>query len=176
LRVAAAALIGAAVAFGVVELADRGWSLRSPKPERHALAKEGFRLTYPANWSPATPPAAPAPAGRAVAALRQDGGKGLIIIRREKAAQGVDAKFVKDLDRRLRRQIPDYRPLGAQILHLEGGQALFYSYLRRKAGLLATITVIPAGDHSFAIDTVSPASDQHVAAEIGRIIRSFTTT
>jgi hypothetical protein len=42
--------------------------------------------------------------------------------------------------------------------------------------LLATITVIPAGDHSFAIDSVSPASDKRLAADIGRIIRSFTAT
>jgi hypothetical protein len=172
-----AALAGAAIALGVVQLATSGWNLHRPhKAKSLSLTALGFRLTYPPTWTTVTPPPAAAAAGPAVAALRQKNGTGLIIIRREKAAQALDAKFVKDLDRRLRRQIPDYRPIRAQILHLENGQALFYSYIRQKAGLLATITVIPAGDHSFAIDTVSPASNKEVAAEIGTIIRSFATT
>jgi hypothetical protein len=176
LRVSLAALAGAAIALGVVQLAHNGWNLHRPHKATHTLSALGFRLIYPQAWEPTNPPKSVASAGPAVAALRQKHGTGLIIIRREKAAQGLDAKFVKDLDTRLRRQIPDYRPIRAQILHLKNGQALFYSYIRQQAGLLATITVIPAGDHSFALDTVSPASNKQVAAEIGQIIRSFVAT
>ncbi len=156
-RALLAALAGAAIAVGVLEA-------RAPRlePARGQAGGHGdaraSRLPpdVSGELDPATAPSAPAPAGRSVAALREAGGKGLIIIRREKASQGIDAAFVKDLDRRLRRQIADYRPVRAQILHLKSGEALFFSYIRRTKGLLATITVIPAGDHSFAIDTVSP--------------------
>lgn len=169
------ALAGAAVAAAVVlgVLALVGGS------SKETLAKGseagGFRIEFPDGWK-SVPPQSVSRNPAVVGALRTKSGRGLILIRREGPALELGQQFVRDIDRELRKQLPDYRAIGVKAIQVRAGKALHYSYARTKAGEIHTITVVPAGDHSFVIDTVSPLGDVALAEEIGAILRTFSLT
>lgn len=179
-KVVFVAALGAAIALAVVWSTTRshggGRTLTGPATSTSRGGAGGFHVTYPKNWKQVKSPPSPASAGPVVGALRRQGGKGLVIFHRAGRAGKFDQKFVQGVNDRLRRTIPDYRLGRSQILHLHDTDALYFAYYRVKKGTLTTITVVPAGDHAWVIDTVSPASSTRIAQEIGEIIRSLRLT
>lgn len=144
---------------------------------KETLAKRsetgGFRIEFPDGWK-SVPPQSVSRNPAVVGALRRKSGKGLILIRREGPALELGQQFVRDIDGQLRKQLPDYRAIGVKAIQVRAGKALHYSYARTEAGEIHTITVVPAGDHSFVIDTVSPLGDVALAEEVGAILHSFS--
>jgi hypothetical protein len=54
-----------------------------------------------------------------------------------------------------------------------GGNAFFYSYIRKKKGTVHTVVVVPDGDRSYALNTVSKGGQEKTAREIANMILSF---
>ena len=50
------------------------------------------------------------------------------------------------------------------------------SYIRKKKGTVQSVVVIPAGNRTYTLNTVSRGGANDVAREIGRMIVSFDVT
>jgi hypothetical protein len=137
-------------------------------------AGNAFALTYPSSWQPLTSVALAKYPAQTLAGLVRKDGKGVVTIRRDRSADGVDGKrLAQQLNAGLKRRLHDYKLVAAQIMQTQAGRVLFYTYLRTKKGTLNTIAIIPAGDHSYVMDTVSNPGAADVAVEIVAMIRSF---
>jgi hypothetical protein len=82
-------------------------------------------------------------------------------------------KFSADLTRELDRRLPDFQRRSSRVVRVRSGSAFFYSYVRRRKGTVHTVTVVPAGNRSFAVDTVTPGGDEQAAREAAQMILSF---
>jgi cobalamin biosynthesis protein CbiG len=58
-------------------------------------------------------------------------------------------------------------------VQLEAGRAFSYTYARTRTGTANSAVLVPAGDRSYAIDTVVAAGANDAARELGAIVRSF---
>ncbi len=90
------------------------------------------------------------------------------------AAPKFDSAFADRTNAQLSKKYPDYRFVSAKIVSLRPGKAFILSYVRDKQHVLHTLTIIPAKDKSFVIETASPPSSKVIGAEIGRILHSAT--
>jgi hypothetical protein len=166
---ALAALIAIAVGLAAVLTGGNGSARVLRGPDGNL-----FALTYPNSWQPLTKVALAKYPAHTLAGLVRKDGKGVITIRRDKPAGGVNGKrLAQQLNASLRKRLHDYKLVAAQILQTQAGRVLFYTYLRTKKGTLNTIAIIPAGDHSYVMDTVSNPNAADVATQIVAMIRSF---
>jgi hypothetical protein len=169
-------LIGAVVvallaaAFGVQALTgDEG-----KKGElKGSAGNETFKLSYPEGWGPVARDKLSSLPGKPLAVVRRGDGKGYVVLRREGRAPTNFNAFSADLNRELKKRVPDYQRQSSRIVQLRAGKAFFFSYIRKRAGTVHTVVVVPAGDRSYALNTVSQGGSEKVARETARIILSF---
>jgi hypothetical protein len=95
------------------------------------------------------------------------------VLRREGRAPKSFNAFSTDLSRALGKRIPDFQILSSRIVTLPAGKAFFYSFIRQRKGTVHTVVLVPAGNHSYALDTVSRGGSEDVAREVARIMLSF---
>jgi hypothetical protein len=136
-------------------------------------ARDAFTLTYPDGWRPLSKDRLAALPGRPLAVLRRGDGKGYVVLRREQRAPAGFAQFSTDLTRELRKRVPDFQKQSSRIVRISAGSAFFYSYIRRQRGTVHSVLVVPAGDRSYALNTVSQGGAESVARQTARIILSF---
>lgn len=145
-------------------------------PEKTLVGPRGdaIGVRYPDEWRSLTREQLDALPTAALAVLVRKDGKGVVSIRRDKAAPRISATFVRDLERELKGRVPDYRGISAKILTIPAGEVFFFSYVRKRKGTLHTVVIVPSGDHSYVVDTVSDPGSKAASEEIGDMIRSFT--
>jgi hypothetical protein len=136
-------------------------------------SNDPFTLSYPQSWRPLSQDELDALPGRPLAVVRRKDGKALAVLRREGRAPKSFSAFSTPLSRALEKRIPDFQRLSSRIVTLRAGKAFFYSYLRKRQGTVHTVVLIPAGNRSYALNTVSRGSSEEVAREVARIILSF---
>jgi hypothetical protein len=175
LRIAVIALAGvAAVAALAVVVVDRGHDAAPGSRPVSARSPSGtFTFTLPAHWRALAPAQLRKLSRPAVAAYVRDDGAALVAIRRAAAAPVISTEFVRSLDRRFRARLTDYTPVSARVITTSAGGAFFFSYVRRKAGTLDTIVLVPAGARSYVLDSVSNPDSPAATHDVGRIINSF---
>jgi len=86
--------------------------------------------------------------------------------------QDLDA-IAAQLDRRLRKEIDDFRKVGARVVDVEAGPALLYSYARTDAGTAHTLLVVPTAARTYTVNAAVPAGAEDAAKEVGKILLSF---
>jgi hypothetical protein len=128
----------------------------------------GFTMSYPDGWHQVDR----VPAGMQ-AVLRREDGKAFLVVREEGPLEGDLAQLTRGLDRELERRFEDYTKTQAQVVQLEAGRAFSYTYARTRAGTANGVVLVPAGDRSYAIDTVVLGGANDAARELGAIVRSF---
>ena len=105
--------------------------------------------------------------------MRSGDGSGFVFVRREgkvpKNFKAFSTQFTRELDARL----PDFQKRSARIVKTAGGNAFFYSYIRKKKGTVHTVVVVPDGKRSYALNTVSKGGEEKTAREIANMILSF---
>jgi hypothetical protein len=136
-------------------------------------SRDSFTLSYPEGWRPLSKKRLAALPGNPLAVLRRRDGKGYVVLRREKRAPHSFAQFSGDLTRELKQRVPDFQKQSSRIVKISAGNAFFYSYIRRQRGTVHSVLVVPAGDQSYAINSVSQGGAEKVARETARIILSF---
>jgi len=137
-------------------------------------AGDAFRLSYPSTWRRLGAAELAKLTNHPLASLARKDGKAVLTVRRDKTAAGVNGtKLANQLNATFRKGVKDYKLVSARILTTSAGKVFFYSYVRTKLGTLQTISLIPAGDHSYVLYTVSNPAANDAAAEIGEIIASF---
>jgi hypothetical protein len=140
----------------------------------HGPSGNAFEITYLNDWKPLSAAGLAQLSTDPVGALIRKDGKGFMTITRHTSANGVNGqKLAKELNARFKRRLGDYTRVSAVLLTTPAGRVFFYSYLRTKKRTLNTIAIIPAGDHSYVMDTVSNPKASDVAAQIIAMVRSF---
>jgi hypothetical protein len=86
--------------------------------------------------------------------------------------QDLDAIAAR-LDSRLRKEISDFRKVGARVVDVEAGPALLYSYARTDAGTAHTLLVVPTATRTYTVNAAVPAGAEDAAKEVGKILFSF---
>lgn len=138
----------------------------------HGPAAAPFTLTLPANWRSLSI-AKLTSQGPAIAGYERSDGRALVVIRRAAPLPSITQKFVKSLDAQFKKKLADYQPVAARIITTKAGAVFFFSYIRRKKGTLDTVVLVPAGDHSFVLDSISNPNSTPAARDVGAIINSF---
>ena len=158
--VLAAATIGL-LAYWPAGSPDAGGALAQVNAER-------FTMSYPEGWKQEER----VPAGMQ-AVLRRADGKAFIVVREQRPLTGDPHKLVRGLDRELERRLGDFTRTQAQVVNIEAGQAISYTYARTRVGTANGVLLVPAGDRSYVIDTIVAAGANDAARELGAILRSF---
>ena len=126
-----------------------------------------FSISTPKGWKAVA-------SGRAATVLERADKRGVVVIReREALAQPLDAVAVQ-LERRLRKSVPDFRPAGARVASVGGEEGLVYTFVRPRAGQVQSVVVAPAGDRSYTLDLVAEGDAPDVARELAGMVRSFS--
>lgn len=158
-------LAGAAAAWFLV-LRDDDETVRGPE-------SSPFAVQIPAGWESVPADELSDVPGSPVAVLRQTGGKGIVVINREPGVSQNLTGLSRELQAKLRERFPDFELASSRRVSVEAGPALYLSYARTGEGTAHTLMVVPAGDRSYAVNSVVPAGQDEVAAEVDRILASF---
>jgi hypothetical protein len=137
------------------------------------ISGEKLSLEVPGGWTRLSGDELESLPGDPVAVFRRDDGEGLVIVNAQKGRAGKFPLVARQLDKRLARQIADFRKVRSRTVRVKAGIALLYSYARRRRGTAHTLIGVPAGDHSYTINAAVPAGSQEAAQQAGKIIFSF---
>jgi hypothetical protein len=132
-----------------------------------------FTLSYPQSWRPVSGEDLERIPGKPLAVVRRREGKGFVILRREKRAPRNFGAFSADLTKALDRRVPDFQKRSSKVIEISAGKAFFYSYIRRSKGTVHTVVLVPAGERSYVLNTVSQGDAPDVARQVARIILAF---
>lgn len=168
--VAAVALAVLAVVLGVKAFTDDGGGKSG---QLEVSGSDSFKLNYPSRWQPLSGEELEALPGRPLAVLRRKDGEGFVVVRRQKRAPRDFRSFSTDLTRALDKRVPDFQRQSSRTIRVRAGSAFFFSYIRKRKGTVHTVVLVPAGERSYALNTISPGGAEDVAREVARIILSF---
>jgi hypothetical protein len=137
------------------------------------LLRDDDGTEIPAGWESAPPEELTDTRGSPVAVLRQVDGSGLVTISPEPSIEVSLPELSQELEAELSERFPDFELASSRTVTIEAGSALSISYARTEDGTSHTLVAVPAGEGSYAINTVVPAGEDEAAAEVGGIIASF---
>lgn len=170
-------LVGAAVALLVLAVYLAANALfggdDSNKGELKGSSENNFTLSYPTAWRPLSSKELAKLPGHPLAVVRRKDGKGFVVLRKEGRAPKNLSSFSGDLTKALDKRIPDFQKRSSKTIKLSGGNAFFYSYIRKSKGTVHTVVLVPNGKQSYVLNTVSSGGSEAVARQIARIILSF---
>lgn len=165
-------LVIAAALFFVLK--DDGGSSAGEAGTVSGSKEDAFRMSYPKNWNPLAKDDLSSLPGKPLAVLRRNDGKGFVVVRREQGRPPAKVEALSaDLGKELRKRVPDFKERSTKQVKIRGGSAVFTSYIRKRTGTVHSIVIVPAGNKTFTLNTVSRGGANDVAREIGRMILSF---
>ena len=171
LKVAAIAVVVPLVVAGAIVLLsgdDEDGDASITGPPSHA-----FTLLRPEGWTTVGDAERALVPGKPLAVLRREEGGGLVTVNAPaQREQDLDA-IAAQLDKRLRKEIGDFRKVGARVVDVQAGTALLYSYARTDAGTAHTLLVVPTARRTYTVNAAVPAGAEDAAKEVGKILLSF---
>jgi len=147
----------------------------SNRGELKGGSKNNFTLSYPNRWRPLSSKELAELPGQPLAVVRRKDGKAFVVLRKEGRAPKNLTSFSGDLTKALDKRIPDFQKRSSKTIKLSGGNAFFYSYIRKSKGTVHTVVLVPNGKQSYVLNTVSRGGSEDVARQVARIILSFKT-
>jgi hypothetical protein len=166
----AAVLLAAAGIFLLIKLIG-GNDHKSGKLS--SSSTDGYSLTYPNSWRPLSSQELAKLPGQPLAVVRRKDGKGFVVLRKEGRSPKNFTTFSAQLSKALDKQVPDFQMRSSKVIDISAGKAFFFSYIRKSKGTVHTVVLVPAGKHSYVLNTVSQGGAQDVARQVARIILSF---
>ena len=170
LRVVAAAAVIAALAFGLTALLggddDEEATVKGPPGN-------DFTLLRPDGWRVLSDEERAELPGDQLVVMRRGEGEGLVIVDAPSDTERDLDAVSKSLDKRLEKEIPDFRKASARVVEVKAGRALLYSYARARKATAHTILVVPTDDRTYTLNAAVPAGAEGAAREVGRILFSF---
>jgi hypothetical protein len=158
-------LAGAAAAAAVHFLTSGPNTLMGPPGN-------GFRLEYPSSWQPMTPQQLAGLSGHPLAALHLEGGVGTVVIKREVRTElASERRLGKQVRDDFSERLADYRLLSAGLVKTGAGEIFVYAYRPPNARAVRTVALVPAGGHSYVLESVAATRD--AVEQIAAMIRSF---
>ncbi len=165
---AGAALAGALLlALCLALTGGPGASPAAAKAETWRAPDGSYSIVTPRGWKAVA-------SGSAATVLQRGDKRGVIVIRERAAVNGSLEALAGRLERRLRGQIADFKPAGARLAAVGGGQGLIYTFVRPGANQVQSVVVAQAGDRSYTLDLVADGDAPDVARELAGMVRSFS--
>jgi hypothetical protein len=167
---AAAAIGGAVVLALCLALLGGGPEAKpAPKPTTPTwTAPDGaYSIATPRGWKAVA-------SGPAATVIQRADKRGVVVIRRRAAIAEPLPSLGAKLERRLRKQFPDFRRAGARLATVGGEQGLVLTFVRTRADQVQSVVVAPAGDRSYTLDLVADGDAPDVARELAGMVRSFS--
>lgn len=172
-RVLAALAVAAAAALLAVGAAALAPGDDAPRSRTLVAPGGAFRLDYPAGWRAASPDELRSDPARPAALVRRGDGRGIVMVHAQPALDGTLASLGRQVERQVKRRLPDARGIAMRTIRLATGPALSYTFVRERSGIVQGIVAAPAGDRTYLIDTVAQGDAPDVAREAGAIVRSL---
>ena len=167
----AAAAIAGALVLALVLVVTGGGADAKPGAKRATptwTAPDGaFKISTPRGWKAVA-------SGRAATVIERADKRGVVVIRRRAKVDEPLPSLGAKLERRLRKQVPDFRPAGARLAPVGGEQGLVFTFVRTRANQVQSVVVAPAGDRSYTLDLVADGDAPDVARELAGMVRSFS--
>jgi hypothetical protein len=168
-------IVGAIVAVAVAGFLVWFFVIRDTGPDNEVHGPSGtpFTVTLPSGWKSLSQDELSQLPGSPVAVMQQTDGSGVVIINTQPPTSGSLEALSKQIEKKLKTSIPDYKPIGTSTLNLPSGQATQISYARTKAGTADTLVIAPAGGRIYTLNSVIPGGDEGSVKEAIQIIQSF---
>ena len=165
----AAAAIGGALVLALCLALTGGGAEAKPAPKTPTwMAPDGaYSIATPRGWKAVA-------SGPAATVIQRADKRGVVVIRRRAAIAEPLPSLGAKLERRLRKQFPDFRRAGARLATVGGEQGLVLTFVRSRANQVQSVVVAPAGDRSYTLDLVADGDAPDVARELARMVRSFS--
>lgn len=143
-------------------------------PTDAAPAATPFTLSHPPSWTEIPDEQLAAVPGETLAVLRRENRSGLLVVTQQPVEGDVDLERLGSrLGRRIKSGLRDAREVAARPTRLPAGDAFVYSFVRRRAGTVHTVVIVPSGSVAYLLNSVVPSGDNQAAQEAGEIIRSL---
>ena len=107
-------------------------------------------------------------------AVRRSDHRGLVTLTVRGALSGPLEDLQPDLVAALSRRFADFELVSSRLLDVDERQGLYTSWVVRDAGRVHGSLLVPAGEHSYALDAVVHVGAADVAREVGAILGSFS--
>src|SRR3954447_11628079 len=168
-------IVGAIVALAVAGFLVWFFVIRDTGSDNtvHGPSGAPFTLTLPSGWQSTPEDQLSQLPGSPVAVMRQTDGAGVVIVNTQPPTSGSLQALGKEIEKKLKKNIPDYKPIGTSTLNLPSGQAVQISYARTQAGTADTLVIAPAGGRIYTLNSVIPGGDKQAVKEAVDIINSF---
>ena len=166
----AAAAVAGAVVLALCLALTGGGAEAKPVAKRTPTwtAPDGaYSIATPRGWKAAA-------TGPAATVIERADKRGVVVIRRRAAVTEPLQALAGKLQRRLRKQVPDFQPAGARLADVGGREGLVYTFVRSRANQVQSVVVAPAGDRSYTLDLVADGDAPDVARELAAMVRSFS--
>ena len=168
-----------AVAAGIAALVFGINALVGDDSDEEATVKgpsgHGFTLLRPDGWTEVSDEDRELIPGQPLAVLRRGQGQGLVTVSAPAQPERNLEAVAAQLDKRLKKAIPDFRKVAARVVRVEAGRALLYSYVRTKKATAHTLLVVPDQEVTYTVNAVVPAGAEDAARDVGQILNSFDT-
>lgn len=171
LGVVVAVALAIATGFAVKEI-----SSNDDKSETKVLrgsSSNPYSFTYPNNWKPLSEDKLKKLSSKPLAVVTREDRKGTVTLYRRAEIKLPLNKLIPDLRKALKKQVSDFQEIKARVVKIPAGQALFYTYIRKKHDTAHSILVVPAGKLSYTLNFVARSGDRKLGTEIAEIVRSF---
>lgn len=162
----ALALAGFAIWFFVIRDSDSSGEVHGP-------AGAPFTIDVPSGWDSLPADELAALPGSPLAVIRQTDGTGVIIVNTQPQTNASLSQLSEEVQRNLKKTIPDFKLAGAQTITVPAGEAASISYARTSRGTANTLLVVPADGRIYTLNSVVPAGENGAAQEAGEILKSF---
>jgi hypothetical protein len=167
----AVAAIGGALLLALGLALTDGGAEAKPAPKQATAtwkAPDGaYSIATPRGWKAIA-------SGRAATVIQRADKRGVVVIRRRATITEPLPSLGAKLERRLRKQFPDFRRAGARLATVGGEQGLVLTFVRTRANQVQSVVVAPAGDRSYTLDLVADGDAPEVARELAGMVRSFS--
>lgn len=107
-------------------------------------------------------------------AVRRTDHRGLVTLTVRGPLDGGLEELQGDFVEALSRRFADFELVTSRLLDVAGRQGLYTSWVVRDAERVHGSLLVPAGEHSYALDAVVHLGATDVAREVGAILGSFT--
>lgn len=144
------------------------------KAASKAAAGKDAALRYPSTWTNLDGKAlAKSEGNKPLAAIQRKDRSGIVVVRAEAKRDASYQALARDLNSELKGRFKDYKPVTQRVIKTQAGEALYFSYIRRRQGTAQSITLAEVGGRTYSINTVVRGGAKKAATEAGAIIRSF---
>jgi hypothetical protein len=173
-----AALLGTILAIGVMGIfavfgGDGGSGAGHRDGRVFTAPGKAFSVAVPTGWTALSGSALARVEGAPAAALRENEGRGLVLVHRVGTVHGDLRAMARRLTKQLSARVPGFKLVSARLGRVRAGGALLYTFVRGRQHTVQTLALTKVRGVTYRLDALVPAEAPDVARQAGAAIGSF---